>query len=223
MEGDCRVAWLGRIGYMQALELQRRLAESRLAGDIPDTLLLLEHPPTITLGRAAKPEHLLATPEELRRIGVELVETDRGGDITYHGPGQLIGYPILNLREPPLQPDLHWYLRGIEQSLIRALATLGTAADRFPGNTGVWVGMGTDAPRKIAAIGIRCSRWIVHHGFALNVQPIMSHFDLIVPCGIHDYAVTSLSAELGRNVAVQEILPEVEAAFLTVFALSRTE
>jgi lipoate-protein ligase B len=220
MSGICRISWLGRIGYMEAWELQRQLAARRLAGEIPNRLLLLEHPPTITLGRAARREHLLASPEELQRLGVELVETDRGGDITYHGPGQLIGYPILNLQAEPLRPDLHWYLRGLEEMLIHALAGFGVAASRFPGNTGVWVGMGTESPRKIAAIGIRCSRWIVQHGFALNVQPIMSHFGLIVPCGIHDYRVTSLAEELGRDVALEELLPVVTAAFLDVFGLT---
>src|SRR5579864_6492109 len=137
---EMQVLWLGRRGYREVWDLQRELAARRLEGEIPDTLLLLEHPPTITLGRAAQREHLVATPEQLEREGVTLVESDRGGDVTYHGPGQLVGYPILNLREPPHTADLHGYLRRLEECLIQAVADYGIRADRFPGYTGVWVG-----------------------------------------------------------------------------------
>ena len=192
-----RVRRLGQRDYVEVWELQRELAAQRLAGKIADTLLLLEHPPTITLGRSARPEHLLTPPSELARQGTAVVETDRGGDITYHGPGQLVGYPILNLREPPHVPDLHAYLRRIEACLIDMLADFGVAADRFPGHTGVWVGCDTPHPEKIAAIGVKVSRWITQHGFALNVCTDLAHFAHIVPCGIHDYGVTYLARPAG--------------------------
>jgi lipoate-protein ligase B len=213
----CRVVWLGRQDYQEAWKLQKETAGERLAGELPDTLLLLEHPPTITLGRAADRSHLRASAAELERAGITVVESDRGGDVTYHGPGQLVGYPILNLREPPHTPDLHAYLRALEETLIRALAVFGVIAGRFPGYTGVWTRLDTPHPEKIAAIGIKSSRWITLHGFALNVCPDLSHFDRIVPCGIHEYGVTSLSRLLDRPVAMAAVLPSVEAAFLEVF------
>ncbi len=216
----CRVEWLGpEQGYWETWALQKRIAAERLAGTRPDTLLLLEHPPTLTLGRSADAAHILADRDTLARDGIAVVESDRGGDVTYHGPGQLVGYPILNLREPPHQPDLHAYLRGIEEALIRTVGMFGIDAGRFPGNTGVWTGLGTAHPEKVAAIGIKTSRWITQHGFALNVCPNLAHFDLIVPCGIHDYGVTSLSRLLGREVSVVETLPIVIAQFAHVFGL----
>jgi lipoyl(octanoyl) transferase len=208
--------WLGRRDYREVWDLQREMAAQRLAGEIPDTLLLLEHPPTITLGRSAQREHIVASPERLAAEGVTVIESDRGGDVTYHGPGQLVGYPILNLREPPHTPDLHAYLRRLEAFLIRVLARYDIHADRFPGYTGVWVGREADSPRpaeKIAAIGVKASRWITMHGFALNVCPNLSHFDLIVPCGIHDYGVTSMSRLLDRQIEVADILPVVTTEF----------
>ena len=211
-----QVRWLGRMEYQAAWDLQKELAARRLAGEIGDTLLLLEHPPTLTMGRASHAEHLLATPEQLEREQIEVVEVDRGGDITYHGPGQLVGYPILNLREPPHTPDLHRYLRHLEEVLIVTLAQFGVTADRFPGYTGVWVGMDTPTPRKIAAIGVKSSRWITQHGFALNVNPDLSHFNLIVPCGIREYGVTSLAEHPGISVSVTDVLPKVAAAFQQV-------
>ncbi len=215
-----RVEWLGRMEYRVAWELQRERAAQRLTGEIPDTLLLLEHPPTLTLGRAADRSHILAAAERLEREGVAVVESDRGGDVTYHGPGQLVGYPIFNLREAPHQPDLHRYVRNIEETMIRTVAAFGIAAGRFPGYPGVWTGLDTPHPTKIAALGIRLSRWITHHGFALNVQTDLSHFDLIVPCGIHDYGVTSLTRLLGRTVPLAEVLPVVIEAFTEVFGLT---
>ncbi len=197
--------------------MQEELAAQRLNGEISDTLLLLEHPPTLTLGRKAHPEHLLASPAELERQNVALVDVDRGGDITYHGPGQLVGYPILNLRDQPHTPDLHVYLRGLEETLIRALADFGVRADRFEGYTGVWTGRDTPAPRKIAALGIKSSRWIVSHGFALNVCPDLTHFDWIVPCGIREYGVTSLCDLLDRPVSVADVVPVVTTAFRDTF------
>ena len=214
-----RVEWLGRKEYRAAWDLQRERAAQRLAGEIPDTLLLLEHPPTLTLGRAADRSHIVAEAERLERAGVVVVESDRGGDVTYHGPGQLVGYPIFNLRDAPHQPDLHRYVRNIEETMIRTVAAFGIAAGRFPGYPGVWTDLDTPHPTKIAALGIRLSRWITHHGFALNVQTDLTHFDLIVPCGIHDYGVTSLTRCLGRTVTVSEVLPVVVQAFAEVFGL----
>ena len=211
------VRWLGQVEYGAAWAMQEELAAQRLRGEIGDTLLLLEHPPTLTLGRKAQPEHLLASRDELRERGVTVVDVDRGGDITYHGPGQLVGYPILNLREPPHTPDLHLYLRGLEETLIRALAAFDIAAGRFAGYTGVWTQTDTPTPVKIAAMGIKSSRWIVSHGFALNVCPDLAHFEWIVPCGIREYGVTSLSRLLARPVAVADIVPHVVAAFRNVF------
>lgn len=214
------IFWLGRRDYSAVWAQQQALVARRLAGEIPDTLLLLEHPPTVTLGRAARREHIVASAEQLERAGVTVVESDRGGDVTYHGPGQLVGYPILNLREAPHTPDLHLYLRGLEECLIRALAPYGIRAGRFPGYTGVWVGRepgSISPPEKIAAIGVKASRWITMHGFALNVCPDLSYFDLIVPCGIRDYGVTSMTRQLGRPVSLEETIPGIVAAFASVF------
>jgi lipoyl(octanoyl) transferase len=195
------------------------LTEERRAGMIPDTLLLLEHPPTITLGRGADRAHVLASADQLDEQGIERVDTDRGGDVTYHGPGQLVGYPILDLQQPPHRPDLHGYLRRLEETLIRALGECGIAGDRFSTYTGVWIVPPAAPPKKIAAIGIRISRWITRHGFALNVCPNLEHFASIVPCGIHDYGVTSMSRVLGRSVTVSEVTPAVIQAFAEVFDL----
>lgn len=214
-----RVIELGAISYGEAFALQKELCEERRAGAIPDTLLLLEHPPTITLGRNADRSHVLASAAELAERGIEVVETDRGGDVTYHGPGQLVGYPILNLNAPPHRPDLHRYFRQMEEALIRALQGFGIAGERFDGHTGVWVAREGGSPEKIAAMGVRVSRWITRHGFALNVCPDLSHFDAIVPCGIHDYGVTSMARVLGRGVSVASVTPRVAAAFATEFGL----
>ncbi len=176
---------LGIIGYGEAVEQQRELVARRKAGEIPDTLLLLEHPHVFTLGRNARQEHLLAQPAE-----VEVHATNRGGDITYHGPGQLVGYPILDLAV--IRKDVVWYVRSLEEALIAALAEFGIAAGRHPGLTGVWVG-----PGKIAAIGVHISRWVTSHGFALNVHPDLRYFQCIVPCGIREYGVTSMERVLG--------------------------
>jgi lipoate-protein ligase B len=211
------------MGYHEAWEIQRTCAEQRLNGEIPDTLLLLEHPPTLTLGRSANPENLLATPQELMEEGFALVESDRGGDITYHGDGQLVGYPILNLREPPHNGDLHQYLRNLEEVLIQTLKTWDIHAERFPGYTGVWVDRHTSTPAKIAAIGVKASRWITQHGFALNVTTNLSHFQKIVPCGIRDYGVTSLEQILQQPLALEEVLPPVIEAFGEVFGYQMEE
>jgi lipoyl(octanoyl) transferase len=215
----CEVRWLGRRDYQEVWDEQKELARLRLANEIPDTLLLLEHPPTLTLGRAAHREHLLASPETLQQAGATVIETDRGGDITYHGPGQLVGYPILNLQQPPHLPDLHRYLRLLEEVLIRTLADFGIPAARFPGYTGVWVERETPQPRKIAAIGIKTTRWITQHGFALNVNPDLTQFDWIVPCGIRDYGVTSLAELLGKPLPLEAVIPPVVHYFGEVFNL----
>jgi len=215
----CEVRRLGRRGYQDVWDEQKRLAALRHDNAIADTLLLLEHPPTLTLGRAAHPEHLLASPETLAQFGVTVLETDRGGDITYHGFGQLVGYPILNLQQAPHCPDLHRYLRNIEEVLIRTLADFEVTAERFPGYTGVWVECDTSKPRKIAAIGIKCSRWITMHGFALNVNPDLSHFDWIVPCGIREYSVTSMAEVLGKSLTIDVVMPSVIRHFGDVFRL----
>jgi len=182
--------WLGTVPYRAACALQQRLVQERAARSIGDVLLLLEHPPTITLGRAARREHILASDETLASLGVDVIETDRGGDVTFHGPGQLVGYLILDLTN--LRRDVGWYLRSLEQTLIAVCERLGIAARTFPPHTGVWV-----EDRKIAAIGIRVKRWVTSHGFALNVHDVSSWFRLIVPCGIIGCGVTSLEQELG--------------------------
>lgn len=193
---------LGVIDYDAALLQQRELVRDRIAGRAPDTVLLVEHPPTITLGRAADRRHVLLAPDQLAARGVSLRESDRGGDVTFHGPGQLVGYPIVDLG--CRGRDIHRYLRDLEQALIDALAELTIKAERVAGRTGVWVG-----DRKIAAIGVKVTRWVTSHGFALNVSPDLSGFTLIVPCGIRDRGVTSVSQELGRAVALDEVKPLV--------------
>jgi len=183
--------FLGRVGYLDAARLQHALLLERAEGRRPDTFLFLEHPPVITLGRGSHGEHVLAESETLARAGAEVWETTRGGDVTYHGPGQLVGYGILDLRERGR--DLGRYLRDLEEALIRVLGDYGLAGNRRAGLTGAWV-----EDRKVAAIGVRAERWITAHGFALNVDPELSHFAWIVPCGIREYGVTSI-AELRRE------------------------
>jgi len=189
--GDLGVMALGRMPYGEALALQRDLAARRIAGDLPrDVLILVEHPPVITLGRGFQPQHLPAPPEFLAARGVELHEVERGGDVTFHGPGQLVGYPIFDLKQH--RTDLHWFLRQLEEALIRALDAMGIGGARVAGYTGVWT-----QGRKIASIGIHVRQWVTWHGFALNVTTDLSYFDLIVPCGIPDVRMTSVQRELG--------------------------
>ena len=181
---------LGTIAYGDALTLQRRLADDRLSGKLANDLLLLcEHPPVITLGRGTKTSSLPLDPESLRRRGIEVFEVERGGDVTYHGPGQLVGYPIFHLAQH--KQDLHWYLRQLEEVLIVALREFGIEAERNVGYTGVWTG-----GRKIASIGVHAKLWVTWHGFALNVTTELSAFDLIIPCGIPGVVMTSLAREL---------------------------
>jgi lipoyl(octanoyl) transferase len=203
---------LGVLPYDEALKLQAELVEARRAGTIPDTLLLLEHPPVITLGAKNRrgPSNIVASDDALARAGVATFETGRGGDVTYHGPGQLVGYPIFDLT--PDRKDVHRYVRDLEEVLIRAAASFGINAKRVAGLTGVWVG-DEGREEKLAAIGIRISRWITSHGFALNVSTNLDHFSLIVPCGIGDRGVTSLEKTLGRPVSIDEAAQAVERAF----------
>jgi lipoyl(octanoyl) transferase len=208
------VRHLGVVSYDEALALQERLVEDRRADRIPDTLLLLEHPHVITLGVRVHRDrsHIIGGADALARRGVEVRESGRGGDVTYHGPGQLVGYPIFALG--PDRRDLHRYVRDLEEALIVALGHLGIRAGRVKGLTGVWVG-----DEKIAAIGVRISRWITSHGFALNVCTDLDYFGLIVPCGITDRGVTSVSRILGRTVAMEEVEALVGTAMAEVFGL----
>jgi lipoyl(octanoyl) transferase len=202
---------LGTVPYGDALALQSELVKQRRAGEVPDTLLLLEHPHVITLGSGWQPENVLVGEAERAERGIELFETGRGGDVTYHGPGQLVGYPILDLK--PDRCDLHAYLRDLEEVLIRALADLGLRAGRVAGLTGAWV-----EERKLAAIGVRVSSgWITSHGFALNVSTDLGFFGTIVPCGIRDHGVGSMAGELGRAVPMPEVEQAVVRRFGEVF------
>ncbi|HAK54060.1 MAG: lipoyl(octanoyl) transferase LipB [Vicinamibacterales bacterium] len=203
---------LGTVAYGDAVDLQRALVDDRRHGRVDDLLLLLEHPPVITRGASARNrrDHVLADPATLEAEAIDVVDTGRGGDVTYHGPGQLVGYPILDLK--PDRCDVHRYVRDLEEVMIRAAAAFGVAAERVDGLTGVWVG---DA--KLGAIGVRISRWITSHGFAINVDPDLSGFGHIVPCGIGDRGVTSLSAALGRPVTVDAAGDAIASSFGDVF------
>jgi lipoyl(octanoyl) transferase len=216
---------LGFIGYVEAYALQLRVVAARKAGAIEDVLLLCEHPHVITLGRSGKRENLLASEHVLRQKGVEFHATNRGGDITYHGPGQIVGYPILNLGA--IRRDVVWYVRTLEEAMIRATAEFGIAAERVAGKTGIWVRAG-NTEEKLAAIGVHISRWVTSHGFAYNVSTDLRNFDLIVPCGIADRKATSLEKLLGREVEENEVAPRIvnhlgELLGLEMKAASRKE
>lgn len=203
---------LGRIPYGEALTYQEELVRLRREGEVPDQLLLLEHPPVVTMGTSSQQSHVLLSEVERIQKGIELFEVGRGGDVTYHGPGQLVGYPILCLT--PDRKDLHRYLRDLEEVLIRTLASLGIKAAREEGYTGVWAEEG-----KLAAIGVRVSSgWITSHGFALNIDPDLDHFSAIVPCGIHDRSVASMAGLLGRPVGLEEVVPPLVESFERVFS-----
>lgn len=234
---------LGIIGYQEALELQKRLVAARKADAIEDVLLLCEHPPVITQGRNGKREHLLVSEHVLRQKGVEFFETSRGGDITYHGPGQIVGYPILNLAA--IRRDVVWYVRMLEETMIRATAEFGITARREPGKTGVWVARDQkwraasgewreegshQSPRdtfaaaeKLGAIGVHISRWVTSHGFAYNVSTDLRFFDLIVPCGIAGRKATSLEKLLGRTVEKSEVAPRIAKHLAELFGLELKE
>ena len=203
---------LGVVPYLTALEMQKDLVAARQRGNVPDQLLLLEHPPVITVGVAGRrrPEHVLASRAELRRRGIGCLDVQRGGDVTYHGPGQLVGYPVINLK--PDRCDVHRYVRDLEEVLIRAAAAFGVATGRVDGLTGVWA-----SGDKLAAIGVRLSRWVTSHGFAFNVSPNLDHFRLIVPCGLEGRGVTSLQRLLGTAPASAAVEAVVASTFAEVF------
>jgi lipoyl(octanoyl) transferase len=197
--------------------MQRALVEERRAERVPDLLILLQHPAVITLGVKGDGgrSNVVATPDRLSALGIAVEETGRGGDVTYHGPGQIVGYPILDLR--PDRQDVHRYVRDLEDVMIRTCADYGVTAGRIPGLTGAWLGAGSGAAEKIGAIGVRISRWITSHGFAFNVSTRLDHFQLIVPCGITDRGVTSLEKATGRTIPIDEVEDRVVQHFEAVF------
>lgn len=207
---------LGLIPYAEAYALQKRVVAARKLDAIEDVLLFCEHPHVITQGRNGKREHLLASESILRQKGVEFFETSRGGDVTYHGPGQIVAYPILNLGA--IRRDVVWYVRQLEETMIRATAEFGIVAGREAGKTGVWVGEGKSS-EKLAAIGIHISRWVTSHGLAYNVATDLRNFDLIVPCGIADRKPTSLEKLLGRRVDLAEVKPKLAKHLGEIFGL----
>lgn len=232
---------LGSIRYGDALDLQHRVVKAKKAGaDIPDVLFLLEHPPVLTLGRNADESNIVTPMKALDEMGFEVYHVERGGDVTYHGPGQLVGYPILNLRQVPRPKDVGWFVWGVQEALIKALAPYGIAGERIDNVVGVWVRdakpldlnesfdletrealqdtFAQFSDRKIAAIGARIEEWISYHGFALNVNTNLHHFDLIVPCGLRDRGVTSMQYELNREISLEDVKAGVMQSFAEVFA-----
>lgn len=208
---------LGLISWADGYALQERIVAARKASAIDDVLLLCEHPHVITLGRNADRANLLASEHVLRQKGVELYPTNRGGDVTYHGPGQIVGYPILNLNH--IKRDVGWYVRTLEETMIRASADFGISAFRIPGKTGIWV-QADETEEKLAAIGVHISRWVTSHGFAYNVSTDLRYFDLIVPCGIADRKATSLEKLLGRTVGLDEVKARLMHHFAELLCLS---
>ena len=232
---DLLVIDLGLVEYGAAWELQRRVASARKAGNIPDVLLLCEHPHVITLGRSGRISNLSVPEPMLRQMGISFFETNRGGDITYHGPGQLVGYPILNLAE--IRRDVAWYVRSLEEAMIRATAEFGIASKRVAGRTGVWVDVPAGSAleveveelkevkemkdeEKLAAIGVHLSRWVTTHGFAYNVSTDLRYFELIVPCGIAGKRAASLEKLLGRRVEMREVTARIAAHLGEIFGLN---
>ena len=212
----CRVEQLGLVDYAGGLRLQRERVAARKAGVIPDTLLLLEHPHVYTLGRNAKKDNILLSVEQLTTRGAQVFEIDRGGDVTYHGPGQLVGYPIFDLTQH--RRDIAWYMRSLEEVLIAVARDYGIEAERLSGAPGVWVGN-----EKLAAMGVHISRWVTSHGFAFNVNTDLRYFDWIVPCGLHDKGVTSLQKLLGRRVDIDEVAEKAMQYFGEVFEMEMVE
>ncbi len=206
----CDIHRLHTVTYENGMKLQQKLVEMRQREEIDDQLLLLEHPPVITLGRGGDDTNLLATPPELASHGVRFYETTRGGDITYHGPGQIVGYPIIHLGEG--NRDVRKYVTALEEVLIRTVAEYGITADRVDGRRGIWVGND-----KIAAIGVRIARWVTSHGWALNVNTNLDHFRLITPCGLSGTGVTSIERETGRRVVLDDVRDVLAAKFAEVF------
>lgn len=207
---------LGTVPYADALAMQRALVEERKAGRVPDLLLLLEHPAVITLGVRGDGgrSNIVATPEKLAELGVDVLETGRGGDVTYHGPGQIVGYPIIDLK--PDRCDVHVYVRDVEEVMIRVCADYRLTAERIKGLTGAWLS-GENGAEKIGAIGVRISRWVTSHGFAFNVSTNLDHFNLIVPCGISDRGVTSLERATKRHIELSDVEHALIRHFCEVF------
>jgi lipoyl(octanoyl) transferase len=201
---------LGTVDYAEAHRLQEELQAKRIAGEIDDCVLLLEHPPVLTLGRSAKEQHVLARRETLEARGISVHEVGRGGDVTYHGPGQLVAYPIIDLK--PDRRDVRKYVWSLEEAMIRTCVDFGVSATRVEDLNGAWI-----ADRKVGAVGVRISRWVTMHGLALNVNNDLTYFDLIVPCGIPDKTVTSLSAELGRTVYVADAIDPLAGHFAELY------
>jgi len=202
----------GIINYEKAYKFQLKLLEKRYQNKINDTLLLVEHPPVLTIGTSGTRDNVIVNNNFLKEKGIEVFETRRGGDITYHGPGQIVGYPILNLKEH--KKDLHWLLRSYEEVFIRLLKEYNIQADRIKGLTGVWVGN-----KKITAIGVGVRHWITYHGFAFNIDPKLEHFSYIIPCGIKDKEVTSLKKELGSEIKKEEVIEKIIKYFAQVFKM----
>ena len=210
------VRHLGVISYAEGLALQAELVQARRAGTIPDTLLLLQHPHVLTVGvKKDGRRNILATPEQLGSLGVEVFDTGRGGDVTYHGPGQIVGYPIIDLN--PDRRDVHRYVRDLEEVMIRVCTAYGVEAGRLAGLTGTWVAHPTRGPEKIGAIGVRISRWVTSHGLAFNVATDLAFFDLIVPCGIADRGVTSLERVTRRPLDLAEVAVALSTEMAAVF------
>lgn len=203
---------LGRVPYRAALAFQHRAVETRARGESPDVLYFVEHEPVLTVGRGGHDENLKLSESEYSRRGIEVVPVERGGDVTYHGPGQIVGYPIVGLESLPGGRDLHRYLRDLEEAILRVLASYGLDGSRRPEYTGVWVG-----DRKVAAIGVAVRRWVTFHGFALNVNPDLTHFDLIHPCGIRGLGVASLQSLLGKAPPREEVIARLARAFSDVW------
>jgi lipoyl(octanoyl) transferase len=201
---------LGTVDYAAAHRLQKELQAKRIADQVPDTVLLLEHPPVLTIGRSAKEQHIIARPEALEARGISVHEVGRGGDVTYHGPGQLVAYPIIDLK--PDRRDVRKYMWSLEETMIRTCADFGLSATRIKGLNGAWI-----EDRKVGAVGVRISRWVTMHGLALNANSDLSHFDLIVPCGLQDKAVTSISAELGRTIRVPDVTGPLARHFAELY------
>src|SRR5579859_2663241 len=214
---NCHMIELGLIGYADAYALQKRIVAARKVDAVGDVLLLCEHPHVITQGRNGKREHLLVSENVLRQRNVDFYETSRGGDITYHGPGQLVGYPILHLGG--IRKDVVWYVRMLEEAMIRTTAEFGVEAYRVEGRTGIWVTTPGAAEEKLGAIGVHISRWVTSHGFAYNVSTDLRYFDLIVPCGIAGRKATSLEKLLARAVSSREVAPLLARHFGEVFGL----
>lgn len=205
---------LGLVAYDEGLELQHRIVAARKRNQLDDVLVLLEHPPVITLGRQADETNIIASPEFLDELGIQVRRVERGGDVTYHGPGQLMGYPILNLRN--YRKDVGWYIRSLQEALVAALADFGIDAEACTGRkTGVWV-----RNDKIVAIGARIEEWVSYHGFALYVDPVMSHFDLIVPCGLREHGIIGMRQILGEPVDMGAVRQAVATHFATVFGVN---